>query len=192
MPSKVAQSVLTAVYTLWLRLGIPENLRVDNELAFTEARPIHEAWDLLFVSACIMESISGSFHLPSRGGMESSRSLMIITSRSFSTKSPCPPCHSFGKNHWHSSTGITALIATARSKGKLLSRHWLTWRKNWSSRARAMPLDIPWISRRKVDSISFDSFEATAGSTSTAKCSPLHQRPSTNTLWLLSTSKNKS
>jgi transposase InsO family protein len=34
MSSKAAQSVLDAVYALWLRLGIPENLQVDNELAF--------------------------------------------------------------------------------------------------------------------------------------------------------------
>jgi putative transposase len=34
LPSKSAQSVLDAVYALWLRRGIPENLQVDNELAF--------------------------------------------------------------------------------------------------------------------------------------------------------------
>jgi len=34
MPSKAAQSVLDAVYAIWLRMGIPENLQVDNELAF--------------------------------------------------------------------------------------------------------------------------------------------------------------
>jgi putative transposase len=34
MPSKTAQSVLDAVFALWLRMGIPENLQVDNELAF--------------------------------------------------------------------------------------------------------------------------------------------------------------
>ena len=34
MPSKAAQSVLDAVYAAWLRMGIPENLQVDNELAF--------------------------------------------------------------------------------------------------------------------------------------------------------------
>ncbi len=34
MSSKAAQSVLDAVYALWLRMGIPENLQVDNELAF--------------------------------------------------------------------------------------------------------------------------------------------------------------
>ena len=34
IPSKAAQSVLDAVYALWKRMGIPENLQVDNELAF--------------------------------------------------------------------------------------------------------------------------------------------------------------
>jgi transposase InsO family protein len=34
MPSREAQSVLEAVYAVWLRMGIPENLQVDNELAF--------------------------------------------------------------------------------------------------------------------------------------------------------------
>lgn len=32
--SRSAQSVLAAVYTIWQRMGIPENLQVDNELAF--------------------------------------------------------------------------------------------------------------------------------------------------------------
>ena len=34
MPSREAQSVLDAVYAVWLRMGIPENLQVDNELVF--------------------------------------------------------------------------------------------------------------------------------------------------------------
>ena len=34
MPSRAAQSVLDAVYAVWMRLGIPENLQVDNEMAF--------------------------------------------------------------------------------------------------------------------------------------------------------------
>ncbi len=34
MSSKGAQSVLDAVYALWLRMGIPDNLQVDNESAF--------------------------------------------------------------------------------------------------------------------------------------------------------------
>jgi len=34
IPSKAAQSILNAVYTVWQRMGVPENLQVDNELAF--------------------------------------------------------------------------------------------------------------------------------------------------------------
>jgi transposase InsO family protein len=34
MPSKAAQSILDAVYAVWLRMGIPENLQVDNEMVF--------------------------------------------------------------------------------------------------------------------------------------------------------------
>ena len=34
MPSKAAQSILDAVYAVWMRMGIPENLQVDNELVF--------------------------------------------------------------------------------------------------------------------------------------------------------------
>jgi transposase InsO family protein len=34
MPSRAAQSVLDAVYAVWLRMGVPENLQVDNEWAF--------------------------------------------------------------------------------------------------------------------------------------------------------------
>jgi len=34
IPSRAAQSVLDAVYAVWLRMGIPENLQVDNEMAF--------------------------------------------------------------------------------------------------------------------------------------------------------------
>jgi putative transposase len=34
MPSREAQCILDAVYAVWLRMGLPENLQVDNELAF--------------------------------------------------------------------------------------------------------------------------------------------------------------
>jgi len=34
LSTKAAQSILDAVYAVWLRMGIPENLQVDNELAF--------------------------------------------------------------------------------------------------------------------------------------------------------------
>lgn len=34
MPSKAAQSIINAVYAVWKRMGIPENMQVDNEVAF--------------------------------------------------------------------------------------------------------------------------------------------------------------
>jgi transposase InsO family protein len=38
--SKAAQSILDAAHAIWLRMGIPENLQVDNEMAFFGS-PIH-------------------------------------------------------------------------------------------------------------------------------------------------------
>jgi hypothetical protein len=40
MPSRAAQCVLDAVYAAWQRMGIPENLQVDNEMAFFGS-PVH-------------------------------------------------------------------------------------------------------------------------------------------------------
>jgi putative transposase len=40
IPSRAAQSVVDAVYAIWLRRGIPENLQVDNEMAFFGS-PVH-------------------------------------------------------------------------------------------------------------------------------------------------------
>jgi hypothetical protein len=34
IPSKAAQSIIESVYAIWQRMGVPENLQVDNELAF--------------------------------------------------------------------------------------------------------------------------------------------------------------
>jgi len=34
MPPKAAQSILDSVYAVWMRMGIPKNLQVDNELVF--------------------------------------------------------------------------------------------------------------------------------------------------------------
>jgi putative transposase len=34
MASREAQSILNAVYAVWMRMGIPENLQVDNEFSF--------------------------------------------------------------------------------------------------------------------------------------------------------------
>ena len=150
MPSKAAQSVLDAVYALWLRMGIPENLQVDNELAFYGS-PTHPRGMGPLIRLCLRYGVNLWFIPPSepwRNGLV--EKFNDHYQQKFLDRSPWCQCRSFRKNRWHSSSGITAPIATVRLKGKLLSRHWLTWRRNWSSRAKVMPQDIPWISRRKV------------------------------------------
>ncbi len=40
IPSRAAQSILDAVWAVWMRLGMPDNLQVDNEMSFFGS-PIH-------------------------------------------------------------------------------------------------------------------------------------------------------
>ena len=56
MPSKVAQSVLDAVYKVWKRLGIPDNLQVDNELAFFGS-PIHPRGMGPLIRLCLLYGV---------------------------------------------------------------------------------------------------------------------------------------
>jgi putative transposase len=64
MPSKAAQSVLDAVYAVWLRLGIPENLQVDNELAFYGS-PTHPRGMGPLIRLCLRYGVNLWFIPPS-------------------------------------------------------------------------------------------------------------------------------
>ena len=64
MPSKGAQSVLDAVYAVWLRMGIPENLQVDNELAFYGS-PTHPRGMGPLIRICLRYGINLWFIPPS-------------------------------------------------------------------------------------------------------------------------------
>jgi transposase InsO family protein len=64
MPSKVAQSVLDAVYAVWLRMGIPENLQVDNELAFYGS-PTHPRGMGPLIRLCLRYGVNLWFIPPS-------------------------------------------------------------------------------------------------------------------------------
>jgi len=64
MPSKAAQSVLDAVYALWLRMGIPENLHVDNELAFYGS-PTHPRGMGPLIRLCLRYGVNLWFIPPS-------------------------------------------------------------------------------------------------------------------------------
>ena len=64
MPSKAAQSVLDAVYAAWLRMGIPENLQVDNELAFYGS-PTHPRGMGPLIRLCLRYGVNLWFIPPS-------------------------------------------------------------------------------------------------------------------------------
>ena len=57
MPSKAAQSVLDAVYAVWKRMGIPDNLQVDNELAFFGS-PIHPRGMGPLIRLCLLYGVN--------------------------------------------------------------------------------------------------------------------------------------
>ncbi len=64
MPSRAAQSVLDAVYAVWLRMGIPENLQVDNEMAFFGS-PIHPRGMGPLIRLCLRYGVNLWFIPPS-------------------------------------------------------------------------------------------------------------------------------
>lgn len=64
IPSRAAQSVLDAVYAIWLRMGIPENLQVDNEMAFFGS-PAHPRGMGPLIRLCLRYSVNLWFIPPS-------------------------------------------------------------------------------------------------------------------------------
>jgi len=64
MPSKKAQSVLDAVYAVWRRMGIPENLQADNELAFYGS-PTHPRGMGPLIRLCLLYGVNLWFIPPS-------------------------------------------------------------------------------------------------------------------------------
>ncbi len=64
MPSRAAQSVLDVVYAVWLRMGIPENLQVDNEMAFFGS-PAHPRGMGPLIRLCLRYGVNLWFIPPS-------------------------------------------------------------------------------------------------------------------------------
>jgi len=56
MPSRAAQSVLDAVYAVWKRMGIPDNLQVDNGIAFFGS-PIHPRGMGPLIRLCLLYGV---------------------------------------------------------------------------------------------------------------------------------------
>jgi transposase InsO family protein len=64
MPSRAAQKILDAVYAVWLRMGIPENLQADNELAFFGS-PAHPRGMGPLIRLCLRYGVNLWFIPPS-------------------------------------------------------------------------------------------------------------------------------
>jgi putative transposase len=64
MTSRAAQSVLDAVYAVWMRMGIPENLQVDNEWAFFGS-PTHPRGMGPLIRLCLRYGVNLWFIPPS-------------------------------------------------------------------------------------------------------------------------------
>jgi putative transposase len=62
--SRKAQSVLDAVYAIWLRIGIPENLQVDNDLSFYGS-PTHPRGMGPLIRLCLRYGVNLWFIPPS-------------------------------------------------------------------------------------------------------------------------------
>jgi len=56
MPSQAAQSILDAVYAVWKRMGIPDNLQVDNEMAFFGS-PVHPRGMGPLIRLCLLYGV---------------------------------------------------------------------------------------------------------------------------------------
>jgi transposase InsO family protein len=64
IPSREAQSVLDAVYAIWGRMGIPENLQVDNDMAFYGS-PTHPRGMGPLIRLCLLYGVNLWFIPPS-------------------------------------------------------------------------------------------------------------------------------
>jgi putative transposase len=132
MPSRAAQSVLDAVYAVWLRMGIPENLQVDNEMAFFGS-PAHPRGMGPLIRLCLHYGVNLWFIPPSEpwwnGVVEKFNDHY---QQKFLAKVPMSSMTQLGQEslafeHRHNSTyryskikGKTPLKALARSGRKLV------------------------------------------------------------------------
>jgi putative transposase len=132
MPSRAAQSVLDALYTLWLRMGIPDNLQVDNEWAFFGS-PSHPRGMGPLIRICLRYGVHLWFIPPSEpwwnGVVEkfNDHYQQRFLAKVPMTSMPQLRQESLAFEHRHNSTyryskikGQTPLQALARMKKKLI------------------------------------------------------------------------
>jgi len=84
--SKSGQSVIDGLWSIWIRIGIPDNLQIDNNMSFYGSQQYLMAWVLWSDYVWWMMWSLGLSRLLNRGATEWSRSLIIITIKSFLTR----------------------------------------------------------------------------------------------------------
>jgi len=132
MPSKAAQSIIDAVYAVWKRMGIPENLQVDNEMAFFGS-PIHPRGMGPLIRLCLLYGVEIWFIPPAepwRNGVVekfNDHYRQKFLSKITMTSEPEPRQASLAYEHTHNSAyryskikGQTPLKALARSEQQLI------------------------------------------------------------------------
>ena len=153
-------------------MGIPENLQVDNEMAFFGS-PAHPRGMGPLIRLCLLSGVHLWFIPPAepwRNGVI--EKFNDHYRQKFLAKVPWRQCHSSGRHRWHTRRSITAPIGTASSTEKRRSPPWRGWEHRWSFPTANRPPGIPWRNREPAVTTSCDSSGAIAISTSSANCSP--------------------
>ena len=81
--SKAGQYTLDAIWSSWCRLGIPQNVQVDNELVFYGSRQYPRRMGILIRLFCSTTFSLGLFLWQNLGGMVSLKSSMITFKQDF-------------------------------------------------------------------------------------------------------------
>jgi putative transposase len=117
--SKAGQDVIDALWEVWKRVGMPENLQIDNAMSFFGS-PANPRGMGPLIRLCLHNGVEpGSFHFTNLGEMEWWKSSMTTISRGFSIGSKWRRRRTSRRRVWPSSIGTTAVTAIASWAGKL-------------------------------------------------------------------------
>jgi len=164
MPSQAAQSVLDAVYAVWKRMGIPDNLQVDNEMAFFGSPDPSPRMGPL-IRLCLLYGVNLWFIPPAepwRNGVvekfnDHNRQKFLAKITNDLDGSIAAGISGL------TNINTTALIDTASSRDKRPLRPWLVGGGSWFSRSPKRHPGIPWRNRKKDAIIWSDSFGMIVG-----------------------------
>ena len=123
--TNAGQNVLEGIWAIWSRLGISDNLQVDNTMSFF-GRPRHPRGMGHFMCLCVYQGVEPLFipmPEPWRNGMV--EQFNDHCQKKFLGKVTWPRSTNCVLEPWLSSSGITGDMATANLAVKRPSRLWL-------------------------------------------------------------------